>query len=331
MVHEPTDSPSIEDMDIALFSMTDIPGRGKGLVARTNIPKGTCILCEKPLFTVNGPMPPDALETFVVSKLASLSREEQRQFLSLHNSFRGKYPFGGIVRTNALPCGAGSSVGGVYTTICRINHSCLPNCHNSWNSDTKHETIHAIRPIEAGEEITIRYDKGGSLTARQAFLKESFGFQCDCVQCSLPPPMLKASDSRRESIQRLDDSIGDPWGMLSNPITSLGDCYSLLQVLREEFDGYPEVLLGRLYYDAFQICITHGDQARAAIFAQKAYEARVICEGEDSPETQNAKSLAAKPSSHRSYGQCSMKWKTKKEMAPKGLDSDQMEKWLFRK
>lgn len=164
----------------------------------------------------------------MVSKLRGLSRTEQRQFLSLHNNFRGKFPFGGIVKTNALPCGSGSPVAGIYPTLCLINHSCLPNSQNTWNSDVEHETIHAIRPISCGEEITISYDSGGPSTTRQAFLKEAFGFRCSCGVCSLPLSALRDSDTRRLLIQRIDDRIGDPIRMASSPKKSLWDCRSLL-------------------------------------------------------------------------------------------------------
>jgi hypothetical protein len=39
--------------------------------------------------------------------------------------------------------------------------------------------------------------------------------------------------------------------MMSNPHESLRDCYSLLQALEQEFDGFAEALIARLYYDAF--------------------------------------------------------------------------------
>jgi hypothetical protein len=79
---------------------------------------------------------------------------------------------------NALPCGPNSMIGGIYPTICLINHSCLPNAHNSWNSDTKYKTIHAIRYINAREEITIFYNKrrtGPNITKRLHLIVEGIG------------------------------------------------------------------------------------------------------------------------------------------------------------
>ncbi|KAK6608606.1 set domain-containing protein 5 [Botrytis cinerea] len=253
----------IAELGIALFEIKDIPGKGKGLVAHFNIPQGTRIICEKPLLRA-GPMPRDELEGFLGTKLKAMSKESQRQFLSLHNSFPAKKPFSGIFRTNALPCGSGSSIGGVYPTSCLINHSCMPNAHNNWNSDKEHETIHAIRSIERGAEITISYDHGGT------------------------------------------------------------------SILDQEFDGCAGALIPRLYYDAFQISIAHGDQARASIFAERAYKARVTCEGEDSSETLRAKSFALKPAVHGSFEVYSRKWKSVRDSVSKGLDTDDFDKRLFR-
>jgi len=275
-------------------------------------------------------MPPEELELVLALKLKALSRPEQRQFLSLFNNSPVKFPFSGITKTNALPCGPGSPVGGVYPTICLINHSCHPNSHNSWDSNAEHENIYAIRPIKAGEEITISYDQGGPSNVRQAFLKDAFGFNCTCSRCSLPPSELQSSNARCLQIQNLDSVIGDPFRMANSPKESLADCHSLLRLLNEEYDGYAGAHLARLYYDAFQISIAHGDQARAGVFAERAYKVRFICEGENNPMTQRVKSLALKPGDHGSFGRCSMKWETARGTLPEDLDTTQFEKWLWR-
>lgn len=320
----------MKDLSIPLYQVADVPGKGKGVITRFNVAKGNRILSEKPLLLVQ-PLPLDELEAVIAKKLKSLPKKEQRQFLSLHNNFPGKHPFGGICKTNALPCGPGSPVGAVYATACLINHSCLPNSHHSWNESTKQETIHAIRQIAAGDEITISYDHGGSQASRRSFLRKAFGFDCSCDICTLPGPQLQISDNRRARIQDYDDAIGNPLRMANSPKQSLGDCRSLMQLLNEEYAGCPGLLIARLYYDAFQISISHGDQARASVFAERAYKIRVVCEGEDSPETQKVKALGFQPAMHGNFEMCSTKWKTSREMIPEGLDTSQFEAWLWGK
>ncbi|KAI0134061.1 hypothetical protein BJ170DRAFT_591053 [Xylariales sp. AK1849] len=317
------------DTDTGLYSVVEIAGRGKGLVAKVNISKGTRILCEKPLFTV-ARMSPRLLHEAVAEKLKSLSKNEQRQFLSLHNNFPGQYAFSGIVLTNALPCGSGSTVGGIYLKTCLINHNCIPNAHNNWNEEARHETIHAAKNILVGEEIMISYDANLPSIARWAKLKSSFGFQCRCELCTLPANELIISDRRRLQIEDLDSMIGDPRLMLSNPLKSLTACRDLLQILEKEYGDAATALLARLYYDAFQISAAHGDQARASVFAERAYTARVECEGEDSPLTRKVKGFMQDPTKHATFGACSKKWRSTKTAKPKKLDAAGFEKWLWR-
>lgn len=306
-----------------------VPGRGKGLVAKVDIPKGTRIICEKPLFTVTNTSSP-TMHHFVAEKLKLLPKEKQREFLSLHNNFPGQYAFAGIVKTNALPCGPDATVGGIYVTICLINHSCIPNAHNSWNEAAQHETIHAARDILVGEEILISYEDGLPSQARHRKLRDSFGFQCYCELCSQPPHAIQASDKRRADIERLDEMIGNPFTMMNSPQKSLAACHDLLRVLDKEYGGVVISLLARLYYDAFQISVAHGDQARASVFAERAYTARVECEGEDSPETQKMKGLMQDPTKHSTFDAYSKKWRSTKTAKPRNLDAGSFDKWLWR-
>jgi hypothetical protein len=271
-------------------------------------------------------MPREELELTLATKLKALPKASQRQFLSLHNKSPGSYPFSTIFTTNALPCGSNNVGGGVYPTICLINHSCIPNSYHNWNPNEKHETIHAIRPIKAGEEITIAYEHGGTSTERRASLKKSFGFDCSGHRCSGSSSELQESDARRRSIQSLDYAIR--MNAILMPQESLKSSFSLLQLHRAEYND--DAVNGQLYHDAFQLSIAHGDQARASIFADKAYQATVVCEGEDSPETPKVKAFTLNPAAHRDFELCSNKWRTEKEMVPKGLDVVQFEKWLFR-
>ncbi|KAH7398528.1 hypothetical protein BKA66DRAFT_592555 [Pyrenochaeta sp. MPI-SDFR-AT-0127] len=246
-----TGNDPIKELGIPVFEVHDIPGKGRGLIARFNISKGTLILCEKPLITAH-PMPLNDLERNLAAKLKALPKASQRQFLSLHNNRPGKFSFSNTFKTNALPCGPDSPIGGVYPTICLVNHSCIPNAHHSWDSKAKQETIYAIRPIKAGEEVTISYYCGRTSESRHTFLKEAFGFDCNCHGCSRPPSKLQDSDARLLLIQALDDRIGDADRVELRPEESLSDCQSLLQILEDEYEGYIGVLGARLYYDAYQ-------------------------------------------------------------------------------
>jgi SET domain-containing protein len=181
-----------------LYISTPILGKGQGLIAVQDISKGTRFLSEKPLFQIQsfGSELP-VIEKEIERKFNLLSQYDQRAFFSLHNSTPGdSYPLTGIVKTNALSLGPGSSVGGIFPMISRINHSCRPNTQHTWNTSIEHETIHAIRDIKKGEEITISYNLGGPSQPRMQRLKRSFGFDCTCDLCSLADEALEISDAR---------------------------------------------------------------------------------------------------------------------------------------
>jgi hypothetical protein len=151
----------------------------------------------------------------------SLSKEQQRQYLSLHNHDPERDPerhkLSGIYRTNVLPCNT-SEFGAVYFTICLINHSCDKNSHHSWQSARNRGTIHALRDIRAGEEITISYDDEDVSSVRRPFLKESFGFDCGCDVCSLLPSEVKESDARRLRMEQLRVTLSDPVKVSALPV-----------------------------------------------------------------------------------------------------------------
>ncbi|KAK8110284.1 uncharacterized protein PG998_006741 [Apiospora kogelbergensis] len=324
-----------------LYETLEIPAKGKGLVARCNIKRGTRILSEKPLFVVQN-VKTDTLNIIVAAKLKPLSREQQSKFLSLHNNFPGKRALAGLVHTNALPRGPDQC--GIYPEICRINNSCRPNCYHSWNEAVGQETIHALRDIFAGEELTISYRPGSSSSVRQPELKAGFGFDCKCELCSLLAAELAASDARLRKIASLDEQIANPGAMIARPLSVLHACREFLRVVREEYPDNNDAaagnegpaaaapLISRVYCDAMQVAAAHGDQARARVFAERGYRARLECEGEDSPDTRRVKRLMQEPSAIPSFGQCGMKWKTSKTAQPgkEAIGEEGFEKWLWR-
>jgi hypothetical protein len=318
-----------EDGDVIrsdLFTLVPIPGKGKGLIATTRIPAGTCLISESPLFTTSQ-LDPSNIERSIMLIIKSLPKEKQRAFLSLHNNNPGKEPFSNIVRSNGYPLGPSSEDGGIFLNIARINHACLANAQQAFNGKKGQESAFAIRDIEDGEEITIAYTIGGVSSVRRGKLKEFFGFDCGCGLCSLPDTKLRESDQRYVSMEALDKKIGDSKRIKRIPEKVLGECRELLKLYDEE--GIRDNRLSRLYYDAFQINILHSDEARARVFAEKYMAVKSICEGEDCADVQEVRNYAKNPKSHDSYGG-SAKWIQGVEKVPKDLDGEEMEKWLWR-
>jgi SET domain len=311
-----------------VFVIKEISHKGKGLVATEDIPKGTRVLAEKPLFTVSSSgQKSSAFNKTIAEKLRNLDKDDQRAFLELHNNWVGNSPLGGIVRTNALPLGPASPQGGVFLTASRINHSCNPNTQHTWNSKLSMETIHATQVIAKGEEITISYIGEGEFKTRNEKFWGSFGFVCSCDLCSLPEAERSDREGRRVKMEVLDQSIGSAMQMFRNPARSLAEARELIDLFKQE--NINDARVPRAYYDAFQIAVSHGDLARARAFATKALETRTICEGGDSPEVEKVRGLMENPMKHPSYQALSNRWQMKAKDLPRGLGEKEFESWLW--
>ena len=80
-----------------------------------------------------------------------------------------------------------SSVAGIglYTVAAAINHSCDPNCYQTFDLYSGATlSIRASRDIKKGEEICIAYiDIGKSTSMRRRELSSLYGFHCSCRRC----------------------------------------------------------------------------------------------------------------------------------------------------
>jgi SET domain len=74
---------------------------------------------------------------------------------------------------------------GLYALAAAINHSCNPNCCQTFDLSTSAAvSIRALRNIEKGEEITIAYiDVGKPTWWRRKELQKAYGFLCSCNRC----------------------------------------------------------------------------------------------------------------------------------------------------
>lgn len=318
-----------------MYALRAVPGKGKGLVATEKISKGTRILSEEPIITVP-PYGPDSqqLRTSICQQVDALSEHQRRAFLSMHNlhAYRNAAEqYIGIIRTNALPIETNESEGGIFLEACCINHACDNNAQKHWNENIKRHTVHALRYIDKGEEITIYYlGVHKNREARNKALQTKFGFVCSCRLCSLPPEQSQESDRRLDEIYRLDGLIGRGGieGIVSSPLRSLRYVDQQVGLYNEQ--GPDDAGLPRAFLDAAQIAIANGDLARGRIFAERAVSGWWTSHGGDSMEVMEHGTLARDPSKHKLSG-ISMKWKTTVDEAPLGLEPSDFEDWLWKR
>ncbi|KAE9367180.1 SET domain-containing protein [Stipitochalara longipes BDJ] len=323
------DAPASRD---GLYTIEHIMGKGLGFVATSKISNGTRILLERPLFKAPGSTEDiSSAEIIVLREVKSLTKEQQLAFFALQNvQGRKCTPELGIVITNMLPLGE-SNGGGLFLKASRINHSCQPNAQHAWNDVLGHLTVHALRDIEADDEITISYISGVSpgYAERQRHLMDAFSFSCACELCSLPLPARAGSDYRLEQIRSINEDDGaatDLVQVLERPAKSFNQVHRLFGLLEEE--GICDIRVARACFNAFQIAAVVGDKARAKVFAERAYAARKVLAGDDNPTTIEFKHLARRPVDYHLYG-TRIKCYDDSWEAPRGMHGEELENWLW--
>ena len=202
------------------YEVRSVPGKGMGIFARRAIAAGERILSEAPLarWAVRADAGREERIHGFATVVADLTPAQTATLLSLSEAGHyakvpGKRTLMGTWLTNALPInyedGHGSEdvdEAAVFETICRINHSCLPSCHHEWNPSLRGgqgmETVHALRSIAPGEELSISYlmPAGRPRAERQERLSRQFGFQCTCPLCALSGEALARSDACQRAI-----------------------------------------------------------------------------------------------------------------------------------
>lgn len=181
---------------------------------------------------------------------------------------------------------------GAGTGICqdasRINHSCIPNAHFSWNANIGRETVHAVRDIRKGEEITISYLPAiCTLKKRQIQLKP-YVFACDCPACRYNTEFGMSSLIRRRQMLDLDHEIADYQNDLVAARAEHGQCDELSAVLRlvklmdEEGLVFEKALA---YHDAALCALKRGLRKDALVYASLELGVDMCCVGEDSPSS----------------------------------------------
>lgn len=277
-----------------------VAGAGLGVCALRSYSPGERILCELPLVrwtsTPNaaGAHDPRTLE----DALRKLSSEQKRAFYSLaqsadvysaHAAWNGEavHPsYSSVWERNAYPTPAGDGVtpvddgttrSAVFAHICRINHACHPSCHVSWNDAIGRMTVHALRKISPGEELTVAYIGGdtlGTRSSRQEILQSRYGFVCRCETCELQGKSLQASEARQQRLAAIHAEL-----RLWPP--KLVDLVDELLRLHVE-DGMPLIWAKSPIFLALLACRKAKDFKAAAAWARRGATCARIALGSDS-------------------------------------------------
>jgi hypothetical protein len=136
-----------------------VVGKGASTFALHDIQCGERIICEKPLFSVDG-IPLDEANKNQARDIAhvfyALDKEKQQDCLELCGPKRSER-CQNIIKIFNINAFTQDKVSYLCRSIARINNSCIPNAWVSWDSKLEKACVHAIQPIQMGEEVTISY------------------------------------------------------------------------------------------------------------------------------------------------------------------------------
>ena len=188
------------------FEVRPLPGKGLGVIVTriASFARGERILCEEPLIAWRSSPGPSGTHDW--NSLESQVEADTRRddFYSLCDKFsdsgnglaktaRGiwnsnSFPMEDIIADGLAAAKDGVHRSAVYRLCSRINHSCRPNCFAAWNALLGRQTLHALRDIGQGEELTVAYVGGaeaGVRASRRQMLADKYHFDCACEACSL--------------------------------------------------------------------------------------------------------------------------------------------------
>eukprot|EP00966_Prymnesium_polylepis_P276598 6390464-Prymnesium_polylepis.1 len=181
------------------FAVRHLPGKGLGAVATRAMRAGQELMVEHPLFTIAEDQA-DITQRLVDTIKASAQVATQFRSLSA-TTLESKW------LANKLPSSIGSA--SIYRDCCRLNHSCDPNVHHSFNARDHSQRLFVTRIVEPGDELTITYlTSHGTRAERRKKLTQHFGFVCHCKLCSLEGAELERSDARQRRMAELAGMIG---------------------------------------------------------------------------------------------------------------------------
>ncbi|KAF1351829.1 hypothetical protein BDV97DRAFT_367656 [Delphinella strobiligena] len=187
------------------------PGKGFGVFATKDIPRGTLILLEPPI-CIQTKTPKELTDEDIRQSIDQLPPDQQAGFYALSDGGRPWLtPLVRKFKANAFgyECGglpSGSSC--ISLKLSRFNHSCLPNA--GWIIDEEREffEVRTLGHVRRGAEITVCYatDWNTLMTSaeRGCHLGLSWGFRCDCRPCKSQTFFGLCSDMRRFLLRHLD-------------------------------------------------------------------------------------------------------------------------------
>ncbi|KAK3322402.1 hypothetical protein B0H66DRAFT_554243 [Apodospora peruviana] len=295
----------------AVYDMKEFPGKGMGLEAKVDIRRGDLIMANTVSLMIDYRVFDELandewmqLQAFAVDYLPAQHRSAILN-LSTHDGGNLSHVqrVNKITSTNAFDIDPdtddveqdnGFFV--VFPEIARMNHDCRANADYYFDHETLTQYIHAIRPIKAGDEITLSYiNPRMERDARMQKLQRIWGFGCVCHLCTRKLARAEASDLRIRLINELLPELQNH----NADSRATPEMAELLISLHEQEELWG--MMYEVYMYAAQEYNGAGDPWTAIKYAQLAVEWGNTAVGPKESSINDMRALADDPWSHWSW------------------------------
>ena len=224
--------------------VTEIPGKGRGLVAARDIKMGELIFTDKPVIKIYIDEEPQARRESLSKQIDKLPSEAKRQFnlLKVLPEYHDEQDVDMLnlakFLSNSRELLRGRMDGWCfcYLNTVLINHSCAPNVAIGplLPEEELKEEVRAIKDIKRGDEITACYfvdletylSCGFNKQRRLKGIQKKFGFDCKCCVCSgIVPGQEDIMMEIRKLYRALDPNMtsSSDWKMIAKTFNKIAE------------------------------------------------------------------------------------------------------------
>ncbi|KAG8164552.1 hypothetical protein KVR01_006470 [Diaporthe batatas] len=290
------------DDDSLPFLVAEVEGKGNGVIAKQPLVRGDPVMAHTPVLLVHQGFkeePDQAGQHRLLDlALASLPQQTADLFMSQMAHDPDEHPVAARLTTNAFRLDLGGDDGqhyGAFPEVGKTNHDCRPNAAYYVDQSTLMHITTAVRPIAAGDEITITYlDPLAPRADRQDRARSHWGFACACPHCSASADEAAESDKRLKELRWIEGQLQD----LASGDASVGLITYLLKLYEDE---RLQCRVANAYILAALNFNVLGYDQRGARYAELAIEALKIEKGEGSSHVETMEELRRDPRGHPTF------------------------------
>lgn len=303
LLHEFEVSFNNEDENLP-FHIEQLGDKGNGVVANHRLARGDPVMAHTPVLLVHQAFreepDQDAQHRLLDLALASLPAHTADLFMGQMAHNPDEHPVAARLTTNAFRLDLGGDDGqhyGAFPEVGKTNHDCRPNAAYYVDQSTLMHITTAVRPIEAGEEITITYlDPLAPRADRQERAQSHWGFACTCPHCSALADEVTESDKRLKELKWIEGQLQDLRNT-SNDV-SVGLITYLLKLYEDE---RLHCRIANAYILAALNFNVLGFDQRAVKYASLAIDALKIEKGDGSSQLEAMEELKRDPKGHPTF------------------------------